>query len=98
MKLANKDKIKKDDRVLDVQIIDGEKPLSSIGQMDKRLFRGGNALHAKYNPMTGFWKLNYEVGDIPAALKNSWTSFEQLLDDTDKYLRTRNLYVAKVLD
>jgi hypothetical protein len=98
MKLANKDKLKKDDRILEVKVLDGEKPLSSIGMVDKRIFQGGNKLHAFYNPMTGFWKLRYEVGVIPGKLMNNWLSFDQLLADTDKYLRSRNMYISEVLD
>lgn len=98
MKLANKDKLKKDDRILEVKTIDGKLPLSSIGKVDKRIFQGGNKLHAFYHPLTGFWKLRYEVGELPQGLQNQWLSFEQLVTDTDRYLRKRNLYIEQVLD
>ena len=98
MKLANKDKLKKDDRILEIGIKDGEKPLSSIGLVDKRLFQGGNKLHAYYVPQFGQWKLRYEVGAIPPALDASWTSFEGLLYEVKRYLATRNLEVTQVLD
>lgn len=98
MKLANKDKLKKDDRILEIKVVDGEQPLSSIGTMDKRLFQGGNKLHARYNPMTGFWNLAYEIGSLPPTLQDSWLSFDKLLVDTERYLKTRNLEIAQVLD
>ena len=98
MKLANKDKLKKDDRILEIKVIDGEAPLSSIGTMDKRLFQGGNRLHARYQPMTGFWKLSYEIGSLPPVLDDAWMSFDKLLVDTARYLKTRNLEISQVLD
>ena len=98
MKLAKKDKLKKDDRILELKVIDGERPLSSIGLVDKKLFQGGNRLHAWYNPQFGTWKLRYEVGQLPQALENSWMSFDQLMYDTSRYLKTRNLEISQVLD
>lgn len=96
--IAKKDKLKKDDRILELRVIDGEKPLSSIGLVDKRLFQGGNKLHAYYNPQFGCWKLRYEVGFIPQALENSWSTFDQLIYDTSRYLKGRNLEIAEVID
>lgn len=96
--IAKKDKVKKDDRILEIKIIDGELPLAKIGQIDRRIFQGGNRLHARFQPMTGFWRLSYEVGTIPGALDNSWLSFDQLLVDTARYLKTRNLEITQVLD
>jgi len=98
MKLANKDKLKKDDRILEIKVIDDKKPLSSIGLVDKRLFKGGNTLHAFFNPQTGFWRVRYDVGTIPQPLDNSWNNFDQLLTDVNKYFSERNLYIDKVLD
>lgn len=96
--IAKKDKLKKDDRILELKVIDGEKPLSSIGLVDKRLFQGGNKLHAYYIPQLGCWKLRYEIGAIPAALENSWSSFNQLVYDTSRYLRGRNLEISEIID
>ena len=98
MKLANRDKLKKDDRILVVKLLDGELPLSSIGKVDKRIFQGGNNLHGFYNPQTGLWRLRYEKGDLPHKLQDAWPSFELLYAAADKYLRTRNLYIEQVLD
>lgn len=98
MKLANKDKLKKDDRILVVKVIDEKKPLNSIGLVDKRLFKGGNNIHAFFNPQTGFWKLRYEIGNLPGGLVNQWTTFDDLLAATKKYLNKRNLYIEQVLD
>lgn len=96
--IAKKDKVKKDDRILVIKVIDGEKPLSSIGTMDKRIFQGGNRMHAKYNPMTGFWRVSYEVGHVPANLDQSWMTFDGLMYDVGNYLRSRNLEIEQVLD
>lgn len=97
--IMKKDKLKKDDRILELGVLgDIEPTATQLGSTDKRLYKGGNKLHAFYNPMNGFWKLRYETGELPGALQNSWTTFEQLLNDTDRYYRTRGLYIQQVLD
>jgi hypothetical protein len=98
MKLHNRDKLKKDDRVLVLKIIDGERPLTSLGMVDKSLFTGGNNLHAVADPQSGFWRCYYDHGKVPEALSGTWTSYERLLFDVEAYLRKRNIEIEKVID
>lgn len=96
--IANRDKLKKDDRVLVLKIIDGKLPLAKLGQIDRRCFSGDNKLHARFEPQTGYWHCAYEFGVIPGALTGKWMSFDKLLYDVQRYLKTRNIEVEKVLD
>jgi hypothetical protein len=98
MKLANKDKLKKNDRIFVLKVIDGEKPLSSIGMVDKTLLTGGNAMHARHDPQTGYWTCSYEHGAIPEAISGRWMSYQQLLFDVEAYLKKRNIEIEKVID
>lgn len=96
--IHNRDKLKKDDRVLVLKIIDGEKPLSSIGMVDKSLFTGGNNLHAKFDTQQGMWYCAYDRGAVPEAISSKWTSYSQLLFDVEAYLKKRNVEIEKVID
>ena len=96
--IAKREKVKKDDRILVLKVIDGEKPLSSIGMVDKKLLTGGNAMHAKHDPQTGTWSCSYEHGAIPEAISGKWMSYSQLLFDVEAYLKKRNIEVEKVID
>lgn len=98
MKLANKDKVKKDDRIFVLKIIDGEKPLTSLGMVDKSLFTGGNNLHAKLDIQSGFWSCYYDHGRLPEPISGTWTSYDRLLFDVEAYLRKRNIEIAEVID
>lgn len=96
--IAKKDKLKKDDRIFMLRVIDGEKPLSSIGMVDKTLFTGGNTLHARYNVQSGWWDCYYDHGRVPEPLAGTWTSYDKLLFDVEAYLRKRNIEIYQVLD
>lgn len=92
-----KEKMKSDDRILVLSIIDGKKPLSSIGQVDNRLFKGENRLHAYLDDITGLWKFKYDEGVIPGALKQSFVTFDLLLEYAKKYFASRNIEIKEVL-
>lgn len=96
--MISKDKLKKDDRILVLKVIDGEKPLSSIGMVDKTLFTGGNRLHARYTVQTGWWNCYYDHGKIPEAISGTWTSFDKLHFDVQAYMKKRNIAIEQVLD
>ena len=76
--MAVRNKLASSDRVLVLEVVDGEKPLSSTGLVDPRLFTGENKLHAIKNPQTCLWHLTYEMGVLPATLKGEYTGFNQL--------------------
>lgn len=89
-------KLKKDDRILILEPMDGN-PLSVTGMPDTRLFTGGNNLHLvrQYNNM---WKAVYDNGSLPAALKQTWTSFKEAYSFMENYYKKRNIRIAGVHD
>jgi hypothetical protein len=86
------------DRVLVLSVIDGQRPLSSTGLADPRLFTGENKLHAIKDPQTCMWFLKYEQGGIPPVLKQMFTSFKMLLKFTRDYFEKRNIEIKEILD
>lgn len=89
-------KMKSDDRVLVLQVMDGKKPISSTGNVDQRLFSGDNNLHATYDQQTGMWSMNYEVGGLPGGLQRKFTTFPDLLTYVREYFHDRNVKIAEV--
>ena len=86
------------DRVLVLKLIDGKKPLDSIGLVDKRLFTGENKLHAIMDTQTCMWTLKYDMGGLPQPLKQRFTTFTKLLEYTRNYWKTRNIEISEVQD
>lgn len=94
----NTDKMKSDDRILILEPMEGRDPRDTRGLIDKRLFQGGNRLHAHKHPETGLWCFKYEIGGVPEALKQQFTSFNMLMKYATGYFETRNIKVTKVED
>lgn len=94
---ANMDKMADDtpDRILSISTIEGVTPTSSTGLVDSRLFKGGNKLHALRDDNGNLWRLKYEQGDLPGALKQRFTSFPKLLQFVENYFERRGLRVTK---
>ncbi len=92
-------KMRAKDRVFKLGIIDKKLPKNSTGMVDTRLFSGENALHAKMDPETCFWFLQYESGGaLPQPLKVNFTSFPALKRYAEDYFRTRNIEIKEVVD
>jgi hypothetical protein len=88
------------DRVFRLEVIDGKKPVSSIGLVDPRLFKEGddaNRLHA-YMDEYSMWQMKYEKGALPGALTGKFTGFKQLKDYAEDYFSKRNIRIAEVED
>lgn len=92
----NSDRMHSDDRILVLEVIDGKKPLSSIGMVDPRLFKGGNKLHAIRDPNDNLWYVRYEAGGLQEPLKQKWTRFSLLLAFCRDYFEKRNLTIKEV--
>lgn len=84
------------DRIFELEIIDGEKPQSSTGMTDSRLFKGGNKLHIKKDEATNFWSFFYDDGHIPTPLHCHFTSFSVALKHAEVYYNSRNLKLKEV--
>lgn len=85
------------DRVLVLEVIDGEKPKSSTGLTDSRLFTGANKLHAIMDIQSTLWSLKYEMGGVPEEFKQRFTSFSKLKSFVDDYYATRNVRIKEVI-
>ena len=87
------------DRILELSVIDGEKPKSSTGQLDSRLFTGGQRLHLKMNPETCLWSFQYSHGGLlPGGLDGQYTGFKAGLKVAEEYFRKRNVKITRVND
>lgn len=91
-------KMRSTDRILVLSIIDGKDAKGSTGLVDTNLFTGSNKLHAKMDPQTSFWYLQYEKGIMPEPLKQRFTSFKVLFKFVEEYFRKRNIEIKEVKD
>lgn len=98
MAISPESKMRSPDRILVLSVIDGKKPLDSIGNSDKRLFTGENKLHAVMDTQTTLWALKYDMGAVPQPLRCSFTSFKSLRQHTEAYFNKRNVEIKEVLD
>lgn len=86
------------DRTLVLKPIDGKDALSAGGMVDKRLFTGGNNLHAIMDPEYGHWHVEYDSGTIPPAFQQRWTSFSKLQSFVSEYYKRRNVEITEIID
>lgn len=93
-----KAKMRSDDRVLVLKVMDGKKPRDVLGHIDPRCFSGDNNLHVIYDDTKGMWKLRYDVGGLPEPLKQNFTTFNTAVAAAKKYFETRNVEIARVID
>lgn len=91
-------KMRSTDRVLVLSVMDGKKPLDSIGNSDKRLFTGENKLHAIVDTQSMLWKLKYDMGAVPQLLQGVFTSFAALKKHAEGYYKLRNIEIKEVKD
>ncbi len=92
-------KMRSRDRVFKLGIIDDKLPKNSTGMVDTRLFTGENRLHAKMDPETCFWSLQYETGGaLPQPLKVNFTTFPALKRHVEDYFKTRNIEIKEIQD
>lgn len=92
-----KQKMHSDDRLLVLRPIDGAKAYSGTGLIDPRLFKKGQSLHAKMEPQSTLWSMNYEYGVLPKPLTQKFTSFPQLYKYAKEYFKRRNIEITEVI-
>lgn len=86
------------DRILKLEIVDGKKPMTSIGTVDPSLFKeDGNKLHMKMDPETCLWSFHYEKGKVPPALGGTYTGARAAKKHADAYFATRNVQIKEVI-
>ncbi len=96
--IPNTTKMRAKDRVFKLGIIDNKLPKNSTGMVDTRLFSGENNLHARMDPETCFWSLQYDSGALPQPLKVNFTSFPALKRHVEDYFKTRNIEIKEIQD
>lgn len=99
MAISPESKMRSPDRVLVLSVIEGKKPLNTLGIADPRLFTGENKLHAVMDQQTTLWTFKYEQGAVPEALRRlSFTSFKMLKQYADDFYNKRNIVIKEVRD
>ncbi len=96
--VPNTDKMKSSNRELKLKVMDDKAPVSSIGLLDKRLFKGDNSLWAVLDPHYGFWSFRFTHGQVPIELQNNWTTFQNALKDAKTYFAGRNVEIYEIVD
>lgn len=91
-----KSKMHLDDRVLVLEPVEGKMTLNTKGNVDQRLFRGDNRLHAIRDDNDGLWYLKYESGGLQEPLKQKFTSFSKLLSFTTDYFSRRHINIKEI--
>lgn len=91
-----KSKMKDDDRVLVLKVMDGKSPRDTAGKIDPRLFSGENNLHVIYDENTGMWSFRYDVGGLPEPLKQKYTEFQDAVTVARQYFAKRNVQIDRI--
>lgn len=84
------------DRILVLERIDSKN--KDAGMVDPGVFEGKNNLHAVMDEKTCLWSLRYERGIVPGPLRERYTDFKTLKQQTEIYLRTKNIKITEVKD
>lgn len=91
-------KMRSPDRILVLSVMEGKKPLNTLGTQDPRLFSGENKLHALMDTQTCLWRFKYDMGIVPPPLQGQFTSFDALKKHADIYYQKRNILITEVID
>lgn len=98
MAISPESKMRSPDRILVLSVIEGKDAKGTTGLVDTNLFTGTNKLHAKMDPQTSLWYLQYEKGILPEYLKQRFTTFSVLLKHIGEYFKKRNIEIKEVKD
>jgi hypothetical protein len=91
-------KMKSNDRVFILEKMEGLDTKTTKGLIDNRLFTGENKLHAKLDPQTSHWFMQYDSGVIPQSLSGRFTSFGKLRDHVEGYYNKRNIKIKQIIE
>lgn len=90
--------VKKNDRILVLEAGEGGVK-DSAGFMDKRLFTGGNNLHAVKEEASNLWYFKYDNGVLPEPLRDKkYTTFKHAKEVAELYFGKRNVRIKEVID
>lgn len=83
--------------ILKLRPINGA-PKTEKGNVDRRMFTGENNIHAKLDPQTCLWSLEYDHGMLPGAFKQRFTNFTTLMKHVKTYFEKRNVEIYEIVD
>src|SRR6266480_1486419 len=92
---TNREKVRSDDRILQVELIPNKK---FTGMLDQRLFKKETTLHARKNPQLSMWTFHYEQGPLPVPLRQRFTTFSALKAFADHYFEGKGARIVEVID
>lgn len=85
------------DRKLTLSAIEGEKPATTSGALDARLFTGEQQLKVKMDPQTSLWYFQYSNnGVIPGGLRGMFTGSNAAIRHAENYFKKRNVKIVRV--
>jgi len=91
--------VRSTDRIISLEVIDGEKAKSSTGGTDTRLFTGEQQLRLKMDPQTCLWYFQYSNnGLLPGGLQGNFTGFKAGLKHAESYFLRRNIRIKEQKD
>lgn len=92
------DKQRKTERTLIIRLKEGQKPKSTTGMVDSRIFQGKENVLAVMDEQTCLWRLRYRAGILPEPLLQQFTSFEKLMKFAREYFGKRGMDIVDVKD
>lgn len=96
---SGESKMRSPDRILLLELMEGKTGKTALGAIDPSLFKeDGNRLHCVMNPETCLWTFHYEKGNVPPALKGTWTGFRAAKKYAENYFHHRNVKITEVKD
>jgi len=95
-RVSEESKMRTPDRILELKVMAGKKPLDTLMRVDPRLFEGENKLHAIMDLPTSLWTLKYDKGSVPPILSGRYTGFRQAFDAAKNYYNQRNIEITQV--
>ena len=95
---ATYDNLRKNDRILVLEKMEGVDTKSSTGLVDTRLFNGNNKLHCSFDEQTQLWGFSFEKGGLAEEMKQRFTSFPKAHDFAKNYFAKRGIKVTSVVD
>lgn len=91
--------VRSTDRIITLEVMDGQKAKSSTGMTDTRLFNGGQQLRLTMDPNTCLWSFRYSNnGLLPGGLEGQFTGFKAGLKHAENYFSKRNIKISAIKD
>lgn len=67
------------------------------GLFDPRVFKGGNNLRAVMDGKTTMWSFKMDKGLVPIALRDKFTSLNELKKHANSYFTNKNIKIVDLI-